>query len=45
MSSTENMLATAFVGFATEIGEKLEEPSMWVVVVVSICVKDERNLL
>jgi hypothetical protein len=45
MSSTENMLAAAFVGFGTEIGEEVEEPSMWVGREVSIRVEEERNLL
>jgi len=45
VSSTENMLAAAFVGFRTEIGEEVEGPSMWVGIVVSIWVEDERNLL
>ena len=45
MSSTENMLAAACVGFRTEIGEEVEGPSMWVGRVVSIWVEDERNLL
>ena len=28
--STENMLAAAFVGFGTQIGEEMVGPSMWV---------------
>ena len=45
VSSTENMLAAAFVGFGTEIGEEVEGPSMWVGRVVSIWVEEECNLL
>jgi len=45
VSSTENMLAAAGVGFGTQIGEKVEGPSMWVGRGVSIWVEDERNLL
>lgn len=30
MSSIENMLAPAGVGFGTEICEEVEEPSMWI---------------
>ena len=29
LSSTENMLAAACVGFGTKIGEEVEGPSMW----------------
>ena len=45
VSSTENMLAAAGVGFGTKIGEEVEGPSMWVGTGVSIWVEDERNLL
>jgi len=45
VSSTENMLAAACVGFGTEIGEEVEGPSMWVGTGVSVWVEDERNLL
>jgi len=45
VSSTENMLAVACVGFRTEIGEEVEGPSMWVGRGVSIWVEDERNLV
>ena len=45
MSSTENMLAAAGVGFGTQIGEEVEGPSVWVGRGVSICLEDERNLL
>jgi len=45
VSSTENMLAAAFVGFGTEIGEEVKGPSMWVGREVSIWVEEERNLL
>ena len=44
VSSTENMLAAAGVGFGTQIGEEVEGPSMWVGRGVSIWV-EERNLL
>jgi hypothetical protein len=30
VSSRENMLTAACVGFGTEIGEKVEGPSMWI---------------
>jgi len=30
VSSTENMLAAACVGFGTEIGEEMEGTSMWI---------------
>jgi len=45
VSSTENMLAVAGIGFGTQIGEEVEGPSMWVGTGVSIWVEDERNLL
>jgi len=45
LSSTENMLVAACVGFGTEIGEEVEGPSMWVGSGISIWVEDEHNLL
>jgi len=45
VSSTENMLPAACVGFSTEIGEKADRPSMWTGGRVSIWVEDEGNLL
>jgi len=45
VSSTENMLTAACVGFGTEIGEEVEGPSMWVGKGVPIWVEDECNLL
>jgi hypothetical protein len=45
VSSTENMLAAAFVGFGTEIEKEVEGPSMWVGRGVSLWMEDERNLL
>ena len=45
VSSAENMLAAAFVGFGTEIVEEVKGPSMLVGRIVSIWVEDERNLL
>jgi hypothetical protein len=45
VSSTENMLAAACVGFGTEIGEEVEGLSKWIGRGVSIQVKDEGNLL
>ena len=45
VSSTENMLAAACVGFGTEIGREVEGPSMWIGRGVSIWVKDKGNLL
>ena len=45
VSSTENMLAAAYVGFGTEIGEEVEGLSMWIGRGVSIRVGDEGNLL
>ena len=44
VSSTENMLAAACVGFGTEIGE-VEGLSMWIRRGVSIQAEDEGNLL
>jgi len=40
VSSTENMLAAACIGFGTEIGEEVEGPSMWIGRGVSISVED-----
>jgi len=45
VSSTENMLTAACVGFGTEIGEEVEGPSMWVGRGTSIWMEDECNLL
>jgi hypothetical protein len=45
VSSTENMLDAACVGFRKEIGEEVEGPSMWAGRGVSIWMEDERNLL
>jgi len=45
VSSTENMLAPACVGFGTEIGKEVEGPSMWIGRGVSIQVEEEGNLL
>ena len=45
VSSTENMLAAACVGFRTEIGVEVEGPPMWVGRGLSIWAEDERNLL
>jgi hypothetical protein len=45
VSSTENVLAAACVGFSTETGEKVEGPSMWTGRRVSILLEDEGNLL
>ena len=45
VSSTENMLAAACLGFGTEIGEEVEGPSMWIGRGVSIRVEDKGNLL
>ena len=45
VSSTENMLAAAYAGFGTEIGDEVEGPSMWLGRGVSIWVEDEGNLL
>jgi hypothetical protein len=45
VSSTENMLAAACVGFGTEIGEEVEGPSMWIGRGVSIQAEDKGNLL
>ena len=45
VSSTENMLAAACVGFGTEIGEEVEGPSMWIRRGVTTWVEDEGNLL
>ena len=45
VSSTENKLAAACVGFGTEIGEEVEGPSMWIVRGVTTWVEDEGNLL
>jgi len=45
VSFTENMLASACVGFGTENGEEVGGPSMWIGRGVSIWVKDEDNLL
>jgi hypothetical protein len=45
VSSTENKLAAACVGFGTEIGEEVEGPSMWIGRGVRTWVEDEGNLL
>ena len=45
VSSTENMLSAACVGFGTEIGEEVEGPSMWIGRGVTTWVEDEGNLL
>jgi len=45
LSSTENMLAVACVGFGTEIGEEVEGSSIWIGRGVSIWVEDKGNLL
>jgi len=45
VSSTENILAAACLGFGTEFGEEVEGPSMWMGRGVSIWVEDEGNLL
>jgi len=45
LSSTENMLAAACVGFGTEIGEEVEGSSIWIGRGVSIWVEDKGNLL
>jgi len=45
VSSKENMLTAACVGFGTEIGDEVEGPSMWIGTGVSLWVEDEGNLL
>jgi hypothetical protein len=45
VSSTENVLAAACVGFGTEIGEEVEGPFMWIGRGVSKQVEEEGNLL
>ena len=45
VSSTENLLAAASVGFGRKIGEEVEGLSMWIGRGVSIWVEDERNFL
>ena len=45
ISSTENMLAAAFVGFGTQIGEEMVGPSMWVGRGISVWVEGECTLL
>jgi hypothetical protein len=45
VSSTENILAAAYVGFGTEIGEEAEGPCMWIGRGVLIRVGDEGNSL
>jgi hypothetical protein len=45
VSSTENMLAAAYLGFGTEIGEEVEGLSMGIGRGVSIRVEDKGNLL
>jgi hypothetical protein len=45
VSSTENMLAAACLGFGTEIGEEVERPSMRIGRGVAIRVEDKGKLL
>jgi len=45
VSSTENMLAAACVGFGTEVGEEVQGPSMWIGRGVSIWVENKDNWL
>jgi hypothetical protein len=45
MSSTENMLAAACVGFGTQIGEDVEGPSMWIGGGDTIRVEERGSLL
>jgi hypothetical protein len=45
VSCTENMLAAAFVGSGTDIGEEVEGQFMWIGRTVSVRVEEEVNLL
>jgi hypothetical protein len=45
VSSTENILAAACLGFGTEIGEEVEGLSVWIGRGVSIRVEDKGTLL